>query len=346
MNNTILWWGRSDINYSRNRIIINLLKELGHQIIFFNPTISLLGHYEAIIKVKVTPNLVWVPCFRHRDINSAFIWCKKNNVPLIFDPLISSWDKIINEKKYFKKNSKKSIKLKIKERDILKKADLIIADTEAHKKFFIQNFNVPKNKVEVVFVGAESKSFKPLKKNNRIKKEILFYGSFLKLHGIETLIKASNICENNNLKWTFIGSKEKFKGYINSQKINIEDTIKYELLPQRIANADILLGIFGKSQKANNVIPNKVYQSLACGKPVITRYANSYPKKVLEKKNSGIFFVDPNKPQQIIEVINKLFSSEQFLKKSGINARKTYLQYFSDRILKNQLNKLFIKLKI
>ena len=54
--------------------------------------------------MNIQPDFVFVPCFRHRDINSAVIWSKKNGIPLIIDPLISKWDKQINERKKFSAN--------------------------------------------------------------------------------------------------------------------------------------------------------------------------------------------------------------------------------------------------
>ena len=46
--------------------------------------------------------------------------------------------------------------------------------------------------------------------------------------------------------------------------------ITYEDLPREYWGAGCALGIFGNSDKAQRVIPNKAYQALACGTPLIT----------------------------------------------------------------------------
>ena len=94
----VIWWGRFDENYSRNRILRQQFVKLGYKIIDFKPRISCLGFYEALLTLKIKPDFIWVPCFRHRDVKSAGKWSNKINVPLIFDPLISVWDKKIREK--------------------------------------------------------------------------------------------------------------------------------------------------------------------------------------------------------------------------------------------------------
>ena len=338
MKKTILWWGRSDLEYPRNRLIIKLLKELNYNVIFYKPLISSLGYFQAILTVRITPSLIWVPCFRHKDFISAHKWSIKNNIPIIFDPFISKWDKLINEKNKFIKNSSKAHKIKNDESLLFKKANLIVADTEPHKNFFSNNFNIPKKNIYVINVGAEENLFKPMRaKKNKIK-EILFYGSFIELHGIETIINAVNLI-NKKFKLILLGNYYK---EIKDNRIQIESSIPFEKLPERINKADILLGIFGHSEKAGNVIPNKVYQSMACGKPIITRYSNAYPKKILDN-NHGLIFIKPNNPKELANTIKKILSDEKLLLKMGNKSKQTFDQFFSEDIIKVQIQKAISK---
>ena len=46
--------------------------------------------------------------------------------------------------------------------------------------------------------------------------------------------------------------------------------VEYEQLPEELHRAGCALGIFGDSDKAQRVIPNKAFQALACGTPLVT----------------------------------------------------------------------------
>ena len=345
MKKIILWWGRFDNNYSRNRILRNLMVKLGYQIVDFKPFISKFGSFQAKFSINVKPSLLWVPCFRHRDLKSALKWACKEKIPLIFDPLISSWDKKINEQKKFIKSSKESIKIKKNESYLFDKSDFLIADTEAHKNFFIKEFNISEKKIFVINVGAEEKFFFPNEKIIPSSKEILFYGSFLELHGVDVIIDAAKLLINKPIKWTLIGNFNKRDFKDCPSNISLEPSIGIEELAYRIRKASILLGIFSDSDKANNVIPNKVFQSLACGKPVITRLADAYPK-FLTNGDMGIYFIEPNNPKALANLIVKLISDEKQIEKTGKLARKTFQTFFSeDQIMKqlqDSLEKVFI----
>ncbi|MFL3023212.1 MAG: glycosyltransferase [Methylophilaceae bacterium] len=342
---TLLWWGRFDPDYSRNRIIRQHLKKLNFNIFDFRPLISKFGYEEALLKNIIKTDLVWVPCFRQRDILSANKWCEKKGIKLVIDPLISSWDKMVNEKGILI-TKKKSDLLKAKESFLFNKADFILADTDLHANFFREKLNVKESKIFTLYVGAEDAFFKPSYSktipNNIF--EILFYGSFISLQGTQTIIKAAKLCSNHtNIRWTLLGSgpdldkcKKLAETYSN---IFFEKDIEYSNLASRINKADLLLGIFGNSNKAENVIPNKVFQSLACGKTIITRKSNAYPKGIL-KKDNGIIFVEPNNPIALYEAVLKIFKNKNSLQKSNDQARNIYETYFSEKIIGRQLKNI------
>jgi glycosyltransferase involved in cell wall biosynthesis len=339
---TILWWGRFDPNYSRNMIIRKHLKDLNYRIIDFRPLMSSIGFLEAILKRIEKPDLIWVPCFRHRDIPSAKKWSEKLNIKLLFDPLISSWDKEVHEKNKIY-NQKFSDKLKDKESALFKKADIVISDTSLHADLFRKKLGLSKVRNPIVYVGAEESLFKPFKKNVTTDKkfDVLFYGSFISLHGAEMIVRAANLMSNQlDVKWTLLGNgpnlKECKRLAQGLPNVFFENNIPPSDLPERINRADLLLGIFGNSKKARSVIPNKVFQSLACGKTVITRNSGAYPKK-LSRLNKGIIFNKSNSPEELCRIVNKMVKNSTFLHESNKHSRKIYLEYFSAKIIKKQL---------
>ncbi|MBN2683716.1 MAG: glycosyltransferase [Pontiellaceae bacterium] len=330
-NKTMVWWGRSDPAYSRNAIMIQALEALGWTISYFRPHISATAHIEALFRLRKCPGAVWVPAFRQRDFFGARRFARLMDIPVIFDPLISAYDKRVLEFKKLEVNTPKARKLLQRERAMFSSADLILADTTAHKTFFEEQLNTSPERCFVVPVGADESIFTPQASHPLGRPpEALFYGSFLPLHGVETVIEAARICPE--VQWTLIGNghlraqcEELAKGVKN---LRIESAIPYENLPIRIGQADILLGVFGTTPKAERVIPNKVFQALACARPVITRESPAYPAEACIE-SGGLTFVPPGDPQALANAIRLLLESEAELRKRGEQAARTFSDLFS-----------------
>jgi glycosyltransferase involved in cell wall biosynthesis len=119
--------------------------------------------------------------------------------------------------------------------------------------------------------------------------------------------------------------------------VTFEDWMAYDHLPERIARADILLGVFGNTPKALRVIPNKVFQALACGKPLITGAAPAYPDELRAEPRSGITWVPMNDPAALATAVAGVAAHPDQLAEEGLRARTTYERFFAPAEITEQL---------
>jgi len=337
---TILWWGRFDPDYSRNRILRKLLKDSGYTLCDFRPWSSFFGALEAVFANLGAPAAVWVGAFRQNDFDAARKFADRHGIPLIFDPLISAWDKQVFERQKISENSRRAKRLKRWEQQMFARADLVLADTELHARFFIDELGSAPDATVVVPVGAEEQFF--TEQPQRVPggpPEILFYGSFIHLQGPETIVEAAKL--GPEACWTMLGEgplkkicEEKASGH---QHITFEGWYPYEQLARRIGKADVLLGVFGDSAKAGRVIPNKAYQALACGRPLITRESLAYPAELCNDSDTGITFVPAADPQQLASAVRNLIGQPITLPEVGRQARESYASWFSEKRIRESL---------
>jgi glycosyltransferase involved in cell wall biosynthesis len=338
----VLWWGRFDPDYSRNRVLRKAYTALNWDIVDFHPLLSRTADIEALLRRLPMTDLVHVPCFRQRDIAAAHRYARRRGLRLLIDPLISAYDKQVFERGKFPERSAQGERLLREERRQFQAADIVLADTAEHARFFTGILGVERHKAHVVYVGAEEALFTPAPAatapNTPV--EVLFYGSFIPLQGPRVIIDAARLYQGPPVSWVLLGSgpllddcKSRAQG---SATVKFEEWLPYADLPARIRRADILLGVFGTTPKAQRVIPNKVFQALACGKPVITCRAPAYPASVSEA-DAGIVFVAPGRPEELAEAVARLAARPDRLAPEGRAARALYEKYFSVKFIEQQL---------
>jgi len=341
---SVLWWGRFDPGYSRNRILRKQFADLGWQVRDFQPRFARVGDWEAILHRLPSPDLVWVPCFRQQDLLAASRWARRHGMPLIFDPLISAYDKQVDERGKLDADSTRALRLLARERALFRHADRVIADTPAHADYFVRVLGVESTKIEVIYVGAEESLFRPgplRPETTGAPREVLFYGSFIPLQGPQVVVEAARLYQGPPVKWVLLGEGPLRRMCVELAQghgtISFEGWLPYEKLPERIQRADILLGVFGTTPKAGRVIPNKVFQSLASGRVVVTRSAASYPDALLAAENHGLEWVPAGDARALADRVAALASDPGRLRQLGEAAAATSRQYFSEAAVRRQL---------
>lgn len=340
---SVLWWSRSGRDYSRDRVIRQAFRCLGWTIDDYSPTFSTTADFEAMLRRVRKPQLVWVPCFRQRDAAAAQRWARRYNVPLVLDPLISAWDKQVFERHKLSENSVQAQRLLRWESSLFNHSDVVVADTQCHAEFFRTAHGVDASKLAVIPVGAEEELFvrqPPPASFSTMR--VMFYGSFIGLQGPQFIAQAARHVPE--VHWTFIGSGpllDQCRDIVhNADHVQFIPRVPYEDLASRIGAADVLLGVFGTSDKAGRVIPNKVYQALACGRPVITRVSDAYPPSMRTQsaEDSGVSWVSAGSSAEIVSAVRSFAKTRHTLPKFGEAASATYDKYFSNQVVRDCLS--------
>lgn len=259
-----------------------------------------------VIFIGFAPQLLFLffPFFRQQE--------------LVIDFFISMYDTFVDDRKYFKDTSFISKLFHKVDSFVLHKADHIIADTKAHAKYFSQEFDVPINKIEVLYIEADTsiyQSFEKKKENDKF--EIVYFGSILPVQGIEVVLSAiQSLSNRSDLHFTIIGPVEqKLKisiiDYPNTTFINwLEQTKLSEILNQ----SDLALsGHFSSTVgKANRTIAGKTYIYRAMNLPVILGESDAN-HELFKADDRDYFYVERGDSTKLAEKI--LFAKEKILAK-------------------------------
>ena len=351
---TVLWWGRFGNygpDYPRNRTLMNCFSQLGWRVVTFQPRLSQTADLEAAVRGFRDIDLVWVPCFRQRDVAAASRWARRKGIPLVFDPLISAFDKQVFERQKFSAASSKGRRLLRWEQACFARANWLIADTQEHAAYFAREHAYPIEQICVLPVGAEEELFKPQAKPANQLPEALFFGTFIGLQGATYIAEAIGLYQGPVCRLTFLGTGpdraacEDIVRRVANPNVHVafEEWVPLTELPERIGAADLCLGVFGIGDKTNRVIPNKVYQSLACDRPVITMAAQAYPE-ALRSQSGGVLWAAAGDPASIAKALSGAISVRPLGGVEAGVAFATYEKHFSNQKIREELSALLTRL--
>jgi glycosyltransferase involved in cell wall biosynthesis len=249
--------------------------------------------------------------------------------PVVFNPLVSLSDTLVADRGRFRDGSAAARLLVALDRRALRAADLVVADTRANTEHLANLAGVPPDRVEVVFVGAEERVFGPGWSPEE-PFTILFVGKLIPLHGVETVLGAAHAAPE--LRFRLVGSGQ-LEHLLRDRPPNVDwiPWVRYERLPAELHRAGCALGIFGTSDKAQRVIPNKAFQALACGTPLVT--ADTPAARELLVDGESALLVPTGDPEALADALRRLADDPERATSLASAGRDAYEAQASEHVL-------------
>jgi glycosyltransferase involved in cell wall biosynthesis len=345
-----MWLGTYERDYPRARVLVRGLREIGVEVVEHHRPVWERQRHKAGAFLRPGPlaraGLGYARAWRglahevarERRVDAVVAgypaqpdavpaWCvaRARRVPLVVDMMISLADTLAGDRD--RADRAVAAALAGIDRLSLRLADLVMADTETGAAWLAERFDVPRERIVVVPVGAEPDRF-PYLPEPAGPPHALFYGKLAPLHGVGTVIEAARAPSSPPLRLIGDGQLgpwlEAELARDRPAGLAWERWVPYEELGAAVAGAAICLGVFGTSPKAARVVPNKVWQAMAAGRPVVTGDTPG-AREELDHGRTALL-VPPGDAPALAAALARLAGDRALRASIGSAARSAYLQ--------------------
>ncbi len=272
---------------------------------------------------------------------------------VIVDMFISSYDSIVNDRALAHPKSIKGIYYAFADQLSCFFADVLVFDTPEHEKYFrSRNFIRQKTKTVVIPISLDLEMIQGIKAGYppSIRERsgdyfILFFGNYIPLQGVDCIMQAfAKLPNRHEYHLVMVGN-----GQTRPQALRLRDELELvdvEFVPRLshtevlalAKKSDLVLGIFGNTEKAKRVIPNKLLEAMACGAPVITGRNSACERYFHDQED--IFYCELGNPEDLARVIVETRTDEKRRREVSARALKIIENEFSLKRLQARVREL------
>lgn len=229
---------------------------------------------------------------RRRDLDMVYVpypgylvlffarlfWWGKRHPQLYCDAFISLHDTLVNDRQLVSRGGVPAALIHWLERLGYRFADRVLLDTSANKTFMEACFGGDSKKwlPLPLFIDEQTFHFTPYQRKEGEVYTVLFFGSFVPLHGIESIIAAADYLRDDPRFCFHIIGFGQTDGELAKHIEDLPNTTwecqwkSSAEIYAAICAADICLGIFGGTSKAARVWPFKNYLAMAVGRCIVS----------------------------------------------------------------------------
>ncbi len=296
----ICYFGIFDPSSSRNVVYIRGLKEHGFNIILCNSVISGPLKYLNLIKkfmsIRKDIDVIIVGYSGHIIVPLAKILSSLTiGKPVIFDALCSFYESNILSRDAFKNIPLRKLWCHLIDSIANLSADLILLETYAQKKYYVDNLGVVGDKCLVVYTGVDDSVFcedSTIKKLNTF--TAVFRGKINNESGVVHIIEAAEklISYNINIRiigfgWGAVAQEvhERIKKYPHKNLEFINSFLEEGELRKKTLECHVSLGQFACHERLSRTIPHKAFEALSMGIPYVTARSTALEEIFIDGDN-------------------------------------------------------------
>lgn len=231
------------------------------------------------------------------------------------------------------------------EKTIYKNASRVIALSPGMQDGVVKY--IPKEKTSMIPNMAKMDEFWPRGKNDQLmeklglKKDsfkIVHFGSLGLANGAHSIIESAKLLKDReDIEFLFVGGGSTEKDLVDEVEQNNLKNVKFlgkfpmADVSEIVNFSDVSMISFLDIPILYTNSPNKLFDSLSAGKPIIVNSAG-WTKDIAEKYHCG-YYVNPNRPEELVQKVLYLKDNPELVKEMGQNARKLAETVYDKSIL-------------
>lgn len=275
----LLFLATREPSYSRVQIVLSALQNNFEVVAVVSNASSYVARFADVLwqflRVSGTSyDVVFLGFFAQPIFPFVRLLCRK---PIITDAYLSIYDTFIKDKGIASGSHPLAGLCLFLDRLMLRHSRLLFSDTTANAEYLKSLVRPLAPLIVRLWVSAPTEIYQPLPPvPTRSGFRVFFYGAFIPLQGVETIIRAAALLRDSSIHFQLVGSGQtlrvcqKLDQQLGNTNTSFLPWMAEVELVRCAAEAHLVLGIFGSSAKTLRVIPNKVYGGIAMAKPVLT----------------------------------------------------------------------------
>jgi glycosyltransferase involved in cell wall biosynthesis len=238
---------------------------------------------------------------------------------------------------------------------IYKSTNGYILTVPGFKKYFTNHYPDQLNKPMINLINGVSNTFFDLaQKYDRIPEKrftVLYSGNMGLAQGLESVIKAADILRKYPIDFKFVGSGVMLESLkLKTEKLELKNVEFFPVqnknnLIQTIKKASVCLVPLKNDPLFRNAIPSKMFEYMACGRPVIVSISGEVTE-IINKAKSGLIS-SPEDANSIADSILYYYNNRGKIIEQGRNGvmyvkenvRKEVLISHAMKKMRNSINK-------